>query len=230
MDAVHVVVHTEKSSQLLLDKLLKKFNIGWVAYRHPPDGKVKRPHFHALLVHYKGTRETLRTYIKEIFSVERGSFFTTNTYKINGEEKPIDFGLITYMSKGKYKYESVNKFSDEFIEEYEDKWVEPTKKTIDLHSTEVNYVDPNPKKYVKWDYIKMAVSQCVERQAESASGVITFGEIFDIYKKILIDHSQKTGKYKMADDIFTIMLQLGNYESHMRNQVAKVLGFMDLPA
>lgn len=130
MDAFHVVVHTDETSRLLCERLLKKPYIkSFVSYRHEADEQINRTHFHALLVGYKGTRETLRNYIKEVFSVERGSFFTTNTYTPYGAkvEVPVDFGLITYMAKGSLKPEHVYGFSEEFINEYEDKWVEPKK-------------------------------------------------------------------------------------------------------
>lgn len=130
MNAFHVVVHTSEVSESLCARLLKKSYIkGFVSYRHEADEQVNRTHYHALLVGYKGTRETLRNYIKEIYNVERGSFFTTNTYKPYGSttEIPVDFGLITYMSKGSLKPEYVYGFSEEFINEYEDKWVEPKK-------------------------------------------------------------------------------------------------------
>ena len=226
MNALHIVAHSEKSSRLLYDKLSRKHSVKFVSYRHEPDEGCSREHFHALLEGYEGTRETLRNYIKEIFNVGRGSFFTANTYSKDKMEVPIDYGLITYMSKGVKQPEINEGFECNLIEEFKTKWVEPVKKTVNLHSVEVNYVDPTPKKYTKWDYIKMAVTQCVEKQALDVNGQISFNEVFDIYKKILIEYSQKTGKYKMADDIFTIMLQLGNCDNHMRNQVAKVLGFM----
>ena len=75
---------------------------------------------------FEGSRETIRNYIKEVFNVGRGSFFTTDVYKPYGSDTviPVNEGLITYMSKGVKTPECNEGYDEEFVEEMRKKWVD----------------------------------------------------------------------------------------------------------
>lgn len=110
-----------------------------LVYEHESDAQTSRTHIHAYLQKYTKTTENIKKLLRKVlnrqFARSDWAFMTQYKDYETKELKPVDLGIITYMSKGKLSSRYNKGFTAEEISMYVDMW----KEAPELYKTKRRY-------------------------------------------------------------------------------------------
>lgn len=167
-----------------------------IVYAHN-DG-CERPHIHFLIENTTISTDTIKNWIKKdlkttVFPKSDWSFKQTF-----GENSPVDYGYITYMSKGKYEPIFVKGFTESEIKEYRDAWKTVAPKTKNLVQSKI-------KKERELTY-RDIVNITIEKLNGSSHPELICQEL----NKVLIANDRFIGRYKFRDLVDAICARQDN--------------------
>lgn len=167
-----------------------------IVYAHN-DG-CERPHIHFLIENTTISTDTIKNWIKKdlkttVFPKSDWSFKQTF-----GENSPVDYGYITYMSKGKYEPIFVKGFTESEIKEYKDAWKTVAPKTKNLVQSKI-------KKERELTY-RDIVNITIEKLNGSSHPELICQEL----NKVLIANDRFIGRYKFRDLVDAISARQDN--------------------
>lgn len=172
-----------------------------VVYAHD-DGN--RPHIHFLIEGITQSTDTIKNWIKK----DVGTVAKTDwSFKTEHEGKPIDYGYVTYMSKGKLDPVFNKGFTDSELIELRNKWVvhKPSSKKWDLKDARVDK--------------EKTQKEIVEVVIRELNGSSNPREIVKILNRILSEEQKIVGRYKFRDYVDTILSRVDKtgWEEQMLN-------------
>lgn len=176
-----------------------------VVVEHEADDEVQRTHIHMYVVGLTCTKETLKNQFKKAFpGVDKSDYIHKTTYedRETKEEKPIDKGLMTYMSKGSLEPSYIKGITMEEYKEYMGKWVNYENKKFNKGDIK-RYVtvkeNPKEKKLRKQDLLAKMITKCANDYSHE--------NVRKAIKEVIIDSGEILGVYKMIDYYDTIMMR-----------------------
>lgn len=181
-----------------------------VVYAHNDD--CERPHIHFLIENLKKSTDTVKNWIVKALSEKptKDMWSMKSTY---GKEKlPVDYGYITYMSKGKYDPVFQNGFRESTINEYKSKWVEPVKASLKSQSR-INGLSKDDDKKTFSDICKDVINHFQDNDIKHP----TIQDVVQELQKVLIKSDKWIGRYKFRDlaDAIYSRLNRQDYEIQM---------------
>lgn len=176
-----------------------------VAVEHEADDEVSRTHIHMYVKGVTVTKQTLINQIKKaIPGITKSDFVHTTTYKDRetSESKPIDKGLITYISKGSLEPSRLHNITIEEYNELKSKWVNYENKNYGKNDIK-RYVtvkeNPKEKRLRKQDLVQQMIKKCNKDFQHNV--------VRDAIKKVIKDNGEILSVYKLTEYYDTIMLQ-----------------------
>ena len=176
-----------------------------VAVEHEADDEVARTHVHMYVKGVTVTKQTLINQVqKAVPGIARSDYIHTTTYKDRetGEMKPIDKGLITYISKGSLEPSKLHNISLEEYYEWRAKWV--NYENVEYKKGDIKrYVTiketPKERKLRKQDLLAQMITKCAND--------FSHANVRKAIKQVIKDNGEILGVYKLVDYYDAIMLR-----------------------
>ena len=157
----------------------------------------ERPHIHFLIENPQISTDTIKNWIKKdlntkIFCKTDWSFKQTF-----GDNQDVNYGYISYMTKGKYEPVFQKGFTESEIKEYKDAWKNPAPKTKNLVQQKLKQ-----KELTYRDIVNITI--------ENLNGSSHPESICQELNKVLIANDRFIGRYKFRDLVDSISARQDN--------------------
>jgi len=179
-----------------------------VVVEHESDEDVNRTHVHMYVKGLTCTKETLKNQFKKAFpGVTKSDYIHTTIYKDthnDNVEKPIDKGLITYMSKGSLTPCLLKGVTLEEYTQYQTKWVnyqnnKYAKGNINRYVT-IKEETPAQKKKRKWDLVNQ-----MKKRYQANDNDWDYDNAVRIVVDVFTENELLISEYQVKDYVLTLM-------------------------
>lgn len=186
-------------------------NVKVIVYAHNDD--CERPHIHFLIENFKKSTDTIKNWIVKALGEKPSKDMWTMKSTYGKDKIPVDYGYITYMSKGKYDPIYQKGFRDSMINEYKSKWVEPVKASQKCQQRLNGEFSKDDDKKTYADICKDVISYFQDNDIRHPS----INDVVQELQKTLVKCDKWIGRYKFRDlaDAIYSRLNRQDYEIQM---------------